>query len=202
MGFMLNSQDENSFRENVSNNIEEVGLFEAQLMKESRSRLKLLFSQDLLSHKPDPKHSRELCWFLFHPFSIEDLNHIFYFFTCLGFRLISEKGSLCYFRYIFPKDISLHTEVQKVPNGFVIRAHIDIGIHKEITYNTLTLSVLSELAYYLQKVDSKSQTITHTTGRLLELEKSKSEEASINVELDKPLEARLSRIERDNKQQL
>ena len=180
---MLNSQDNNSFRENLANNIEEIGLFKAQLIKDSRSRLKLLFLQDPLSHEPDPKYKRVFSWFLFHPFSVEDYTHIFYFLTSFGFKIIGEGNFYRFFRKAFPKEIFLNVEVQKMMYGFNITAYVDIEFNNKVIHNTLTASLLSELAYYLQKVDSESQTITRTTPKPLELDKQGVKNLSAKGEL-------------------
>jgi hypothetical protein len=64
--------------------------------------------------------------------------------------------------------ISLHVEVCKDSEKFTIKAHLDLGIHGDITCNTLTLSLLSELAYFLERVVPNTKTITHTKNKDLE----------------------------------
>jgi len=169
---MLNSKDNNIFKNNSIHNqeassIKKVSLFESKLIKEIRSRLIKLLLQDPVKHDPDPKDNREVLWFLYRPLSIEDYSHIFYFLSSLGFSLIREEKSCYHFNYIFPKSISLNVEVHKNTEKFNIHAHLDLGIHQGITYNTLTLSILLELAYFLQKVVSESKTITRTTTKPL-----------------------------------
>ena len=178
---MLNSQNDDSFKEkpvHIQEAItkEEISLFESKLIKDSFVRLRALFLQDPVSHELDPKNSREVNWFLYHPFSVEDYYHIFYFLSSLGFRLILKENSYYHFKYKFPKNISLFVEIHKIWEGFNIKAHIDIGHYHKIIYNTLTLSILSELVYYLQKVDLKSQVITRTTPKPQELDSQRDEE--------------------------
>ncbi|MHA1987316.1 MAG: hypothetical protein ACW98D_11795 [Promethearchaeota archaeon] len=171
---MLNSKDDNSEKD-YSGNLQEVNamktmrLEESKELKKSFSRLRKVFLRDPVSHELDSKHNRELQWFLYHPYSVEDYNHIFYYLTSFGFHLVLEKKKYYHFSYKFPKDVYLYVEVHKISEGFSIRAYIECGINKERICNTLTSSILSELASYLQKVDSESQSITRTVEKTLRL---------------------------------
>lgn len=154
---MLGNKDLNSFKEEPihiqeTKNKEETELFQSRLIKESVARLRPLFQQNPESHEPDPKYNREVIWFLYHPSSKEDYNHFFYYLTSLGFHLTREENSDYYFSYLFSKEISVQIYVQTFPKSFSIKAHIKIRVDGEITYNTLMSSILSELAYYLQKI--------------------------------------------------
>jgi len=197
---MLNSQEDNSFKDKPvqiqeANSKKEISLFESKLIRDSFFRLRPLFLQDPRDHKLDPKNSREVNWFLYHPFSVEDYNHIFYFLSSLGFRLDREDKSGYHFMYRFPKEISFHVDVSKIWVGFNIKANIDFGNYQELTHNTLTSTFLSELVYYLQKVDCESQAITQTTPKPPKLDEPTAPAAST------ALLPRAFAIERDNNRQ-
>ena len=109
---MLGNKDVISFKEEPIHiqevkSKEDAKLFQSRLIKESVARLRPLFQQNPISYEPDPKYNREIIWFLYHPSSKEDYNHIFYFLTSLGFHLTREENSVYHFNYLFSKEISV-----------------------------------------------------------------------------------------------
>lgn len=129
------------------------------LVKSSIEKLKELLKTDPSNLKQDTKYYKNIFWSIGHFPTVEDLIPINLFLERLGAKQVSNDEESVRYRFFFHEEISLHIILYKIINGININAHIDIGIHDKVVYNTLSSTILIELSSFLQLISSNYQIV-------------------------------------------